>query len=344
MYHSFTVIQMRFRSTWFAAARLGSGRVSAGRPSPPGPLLLFRAVMLGATICVAPVVGRADDPDGDASRTFFSCRRRFASAAEFATDPATLDLYNGLTWIGGAAGISLGGSPTRRWSSVNGLDSGVRDALRLDHRSSRESADLASHLFLAVNTVVIPVVAIGVHHYETGDCVEDWDMATDAVESFGLTLLVTEALKLATGRERPFGDDCDANPPKDARCGSQDRYSSFVSGHVSLAAAAAGVGCAYSIRREVFGSTALAQATPCALGTAAAITTGILRVASDRHWGSDVLVGFGLGAMVGYFDTWGPFDLLRFETRDDGGRVSSRGMVLPEAGAGTIGARLTIAY
>ena len=88
----------------------------------------------------------------------------------------------------------------------------------------------------------------------------------------------------------------------------------------------------------------MAKATPCAVGVATALTAGVLRIVADRHWGSDVLVGFGLGAVVGYFDTWGPFDLLKFETRDARGDISMKGIVLPQATPGQFGARLMMVF
>lgn len=306
-------------------------------------LALGGLLMLGGLLASGPDPAWADS-DEAAGGHLFACRRGFDSFGALARSPATLDLANGLAFIGAGAGISLGGSPEERWLSENGFDSGVRNALRLDGRSSREATDRWSDVLLAMNVAVLPTIAIGVQQVRTGDCVESWDMATDAVESFGLTLFVTEAIKLATGRERPYGKECDVDPPRDANCGSRDRYRSFISGHASLAAAGAGLGCAYSIQRDAWGTSAAARATPCALGIAAAVATGFLRVSADRHWASDVLVSFGVGAAIGWFDTWGPFDLLRFETRDAGGDVALRGLVLPEAGPGRVGARLHVVF
>ena len=96
--------------------------------------------------------------------------------------------------------------------------------------------------------------------------------------------------------------------------------------------------------RQTWGESRMARVLPCALGAAAAITAGVLRVSSDRHWGTDVIVGWTVGASVGYFDTWGPFDLLRFRIESDHHAHGTRGLVLPYAGRGEIGARLSFVF
>lgn len=278
------------------------------------------------------------------SRPFFSCDNDYRDFADLAASEESMDLYHGLAFIGGAAGLSFGGSPTRRWSGTNDFDTGIREGLRLGSPSAREDADLLSDLGLGITTAVLPFASIA-RKFATGhDCVETWDMFTDAIESFGLAVFLSEAVKLASGRERPFFERCDEFPPRDAGCSSDDRNRSFFSGHASLAAAGAGLTCSYAIKRDAWGSSRTAHVTPCAVGIVAALATGTLRVVADRHWTSDVLAGFAIGAVVGYFDTWGPLDLLEFETRDVRGDVSARGIVLPQIRDGRIGFQLSMTF
>jgi len=272
------------------------------------------------------------------------CQRDFESGSALLRSEASFDLYHGLAWLGGAGGVTLLGDPDRRWSSRNAFDEAIRAGLRLGGRSQREAANLSSDVLLGVATAVLPSASIGRHFLATGDCVETWDMFTDAVESYGLTLFVTQSIKRAFGRERPYVRSCDNAPPRDANCGGQDRNRSFFSGHSSLAAAGAGLTCAYAIERRAWGSSASARAVPCVLGATTALATGALRITSDRHWGSDVLVGFGVGALIGYFDTWGPLDLLRFGTREAPGQGGFRGMILPMAAGDSLGARVAIVF
>ncbi len=257
---------------------------------------------------------------------------------------AALDAYHGLAFLAGGAAISLGAEPTGRWSGNNGFDDGWRGGLRGSSANAREAFDTAGDIGLALGIGVIPFATIGAQYFRTHDCLETLDMTTDWIESFGLTLFITQSVKQVSGRTRPYIEACDATPARDARCGADDRFQSFFSGHTSFAAAGAGLTCAFSLKREAWGSSASARYAPCVLGVTTAVATGLLRVAADRHWGTDVLVGLVVGGAVGYFDTWGPLDLLRFETRNSRGRVSSKGMILPSVADGRMGAQLVMVF
>jgi membrane-associated phospholipid phosphatase len=327
-----------------------SASISEKRPGTSGRASArLRAARLARALVLILGAGIAAQASAEAgatpgARPFFSCDRDYEGFSDLARSEESLDLYHGLAFLGGAGGISLGGSPTRRWSGTNGFDTGIRDELRLGSTSARQDASLASDLSLVFSAALLPMASIGMKFSRDHDCVETWDMFTDAVESFGLTLFITEAVKLGAGRERPYTEECDAFPPRDAHCGSEDRHRSFFSGHASLAAAGAGLSCSYAFRREAWGTSRTAKVAPCALGVVAAFATGALRVAADQHWTSDVLVGFAVGAVVGSFDTWGPLDLLKFTTRNSKGHVSSKGMILPHARAGRFGAQLVMVF
>jgi membrane-associated phospholipid phosphatase len=99
-------------------------------------------------------------------------------------------------------------------------------------------------------------------------------------EARTLTGLITEATKRLVGRERPTGP------------GEND---SFFSGHTSIAATAATLVCLQHVRLQLLGNSA-ADAAVCGAAAAAALSTGLLRVMSDRHYASDVIVGAAVGA------------------------------------------------
>jgi membrane-associated phospholipid phosphatase len=169
-------------------------------------------------------------------------------------------------------------------------------------------------------------------------------MATDAAEAFTLTLLLTTGTKRIAGRRRPYVKDCDGTPPGDASCSDSDRSQSFFSGHASMAATGAGLSCSYALKRKTWGESRAARFTPCALGIGAALTTSALRLVADKHWGSDVIVGLVVGATVGYFDTWGPFDLLRFEAESDDLGWNIKGIILPYADDREFGVRVGLTF
>ena len=257
---------------------------------------------------------------------------------------ASLDAYHGLAFFAGGAGLALGAESTGRVSGNNSFDDGWRDGFRGVSANAREALDTAGDVGLALGIGLLPLATIGAKYFRTHDCLETWDMTTDWIESFGLALFVTQSTKFAVGRSRPYAEECDGSPPRDARCGADDRFQSFFSGHASFAAAGAGLTCAFSLNREAWGPSKAARYLPCALGVTTAVATGLLRVAADRHWGTDVLVGLVVGGAIGYFDTWGPLDLLKFETRNSRGRVSAKGMILPSVKDGRMGAQLVMVF
>jgi membrane-associated phospholipid phosphatase len=108
------------------------------------------------------------------------------------------------------------------------------------------------------------------------------------------TFLVDNFLKGLTGRQRPFyadGEDHWSGPVGFVRrfdAGAAGGYVSFPSGHTATAFALATV-VAMQYRRETW--------VPV-LAYAVAGSVGLSRMALDRHWASDVLVGAVLGHVV----------------------------------------------
>jgi hypothetical protein len=291
-------------------------------------------------ILVTSTANAGSNADSETRERF--CARPFTMESFFRSE-ASEDLYNAALWVGGTAAIQFGTTPESRWTRENGFDDGIRDGLRGGSESTRDSADVASDVMLGVSAGLIPLLSIGKTLYGR-DCHAAFDMATDAAEAIGLTLLLTSSAKALGGRERPYVNECDGSPPGDASCSDPDRKQSFFSGHASMAATGAGLSCSYAIKRQTWGEGRVARFTPCALGIGAAITTGALRIVADKHWGSDVLVGLVVGAAVGYFDTWGPFDLLRFEAESQSLGWNVRGIALPYAVDGEFGVRMALTF
>jgi len=172
-----------------------------------------------------------------------------------------------------------------------------------------------------------PLVGVGKRWIE-GDCDEAFDLAAQAAEAMALTSFITESVKVIAGRRRP----------------NREGRDSFFSGHASSAAAGAGLVCGQSIQRKTWGEGMFQRAVPCAFGIGVAIATGVLRVSADKHWASDVLAGWAVGSLVGYFDVPGPFDLLRFHLRGRDGVAGAEGVALPYLAAGELGVRLSLRF
>lgn len=73
----------------------------------------------------------------------------------------------------------------------------------------------------------------------------------------------------------------------------------FWSGHTTIVAASAGLVCANHQYIPLWGSSA-ADAGACGLASTAALVTAVSRLAADRHYASDVIVGLGIGFGFGY--------------------------------------------
>jgi hypothetical protein len=283
----------------------------------------------------------SDEAEPGEKRGF--CRTPLSSETLFRSR-SSQNLYNGMLYIAGAGAVEFGTDPKTRWTGKNSFDNEIRSAFRGGSSTTRDDAATVSDVMLGLSAGAMPLLSIGKTLSER-DCVEAYDMAAEAFEAVSLTLLVTESTKAISGRTRPFVQACDGTPPSDASCNDSDRKQSFFSGHAALAATGAGLTCSYAIKRKTWGDSRTGQVLPCLLGGTAAIATGALRIVADKHWGTDVLVGLSIGATVGWFDTWGPFDLLRFEVDTDhaaGGKMN--GIILPYAANGEIGARLGLSF
>ena len=115
---------------------------------------------------------------------------------------------------------------------------------------------------------------------------EDLAIVTEATLA---AMLLTDLIKLGSARRRP-----DAHLGLDAGRDRSKRNESFVSGHTSAAAAlAASASTVAYLRGYPFRAGVLIG------GSVLALTVGVLRVISVRHWSSDVLAGWLLGATVG---------------------------------------------
>jgi len=105
---------------------------------------------------------------------------------------------------------------------------------------------------------------------------------------------VTQLTKLLLGRERPF---VHALPPEQKPLTPlpSDNNLSFFSGHTSEAFALAAASGTVATMRGYRWAPLVWIA-----GGAVAATTSYLRIAADKHWITDVVVGIVVGAGVGF--------------------------------------------
>lgn len=176
------------------------------------------------------------------------------------------------------------------WCEDNGLDRGARNALRWnDTRTAAHVSDVMGFV-IAPATSAVTLAAAAAND--------------DASKKTGVDLLLTletatlagalnEVAKFAFGRERPF---VHALPPgeKPKTPHPSDNDLSFYSGHTaSTFALAAGGGTIATLRGYRLAPLVWSS------GAVIAATTGYLRIAADKHWLSDVLVGAAIGSGLG---------------------------------------------
>jgi membrane-associated phospholipid phosphatase len=175
--------------------------------------------------------------------------------------------------------------------TLNALDKGSRDALRW---SNPLAANLMSDV---LGWGVSPVVAIG-----GGALVAGLDGRLDEAPANLLILLeasfasaaLSQLMKFAVARERPFVHYLPAAEKK-RTAKPADNNVSFYSAHANFAFAAAVSSGTIAYIRGYRGAPWLLGG-----GLAIATTIGYLRVAADRHYMTDVLVGAAMGSLAGF--------------------------------------------
>jgi membrane-associated phospholipid phosphatase len=174
--------------------------------------------------------------------------------------------------------------------NLNGFDSSVRRALRW---RSKGTAGTLSDVF---SFVLAPSVGAGIgalvawHDDRLRELPEDILLVAEAAV---IAMNTTQLAKFTVGRERPYAHFRTAA----ARASEQSDADnlSFYSGHSTLAfSLATAAGTVASMRRH-----SLAPVMWIA-GLTFASTGAYLRVAADKHYATDVLVGSLVGASIGF--------------------------------------------
>jgi membrane-associated phospholipid phosphatase len=188
------------------------------------------------------------------------------------------------------------------------FDDAIRSALRGRTASTQQTAaDLSDNLYrygvLVPYVVDVYLVALGIH--ENADVA--LQMLLINLQSLGVTGVVTLAAEHGVGRARPYTQDCGANGqvldgsgrPLINHCGGGGDFQSFYSGHAAATATMAGLTCVHHQHLPLYGG-GFADLVPCLVMIGASAATGIGRLVADEHWPSDVLMGWGIGALSGY--------------------------------------------
>lgn len=177
-----------------------------------------------------------------------------------------------------------------RWCAPTRFDVSARDAIVFPTRL-RASASNASHVLSlgvvplgAFGALLVPAVREGKEAYAAEDA---WIM----LNAFVLTTGVTDGTKKLAARQRPawrYGEQ--------RATGSSDLEAnlSFFSGDTAWAFSFAASGSTLAFLRGNPAAPWIATG-----GGALAAGTGVLRMAADMHWATDVMVGAGVGTALG---------------------------------------------
>ena len=213
-----------------------------------------------------------------------------SAAADPATD-RTREIH-GLALAGGGVvylGVELGlkhhlVADACRICEPPAFDEAASRALRWD------DTKLADHVSTAIGYAGAPLYAIGlVAASSSGSWRRRTDDAIPVLEAGVAIGLLHHAVKFTLGRQRPFVHHAAPGRPAD-----DDDNASLFSGHTGLAFAVATAGGVvahergYRVEPFVWGG-----------GFAIAAATGYLRIAADKHWTTDVLIGAVVGVGVG---------------------------------------------
>lgn len=184
-----------------------------------------------------------------------------------------------------------------RWEGGILFDDAARSGLRLSSESARQRAlrwgDLPYYAAPVIPLLIDPLVAAWLVHGDTKAALNLGAVGLEAFSYAGLASFISTRISV---RERPDTSECRRRQPQD---GCELDTEAFFSGHTTIAAASAGIVCANHRVMPLWGSRA-ADLGACALATTGAVATGVSRLMSDRHYATDVIVGFGFGFGFGY--------------------------------------------
>ncbi|HEY6081546.1 MAG TPA: phosphatase PAP2 family protein [Polyangiaceae bacterium] len=210
-------------------------------------------------------------------------------------------MWEGVATVAAGAGtltLMLIEPPTDAlWTGGILFDDAIRRAVRLDNEQSHAKVasigDIPYFAAPLLPLIVDPLLAWAVH----GDGKAALNMELMGLEAFSYAGFMSFVSTRTSRRERPDSRQCREDHPESG-CPPTDTEA-FWSGHTSIVAASAGLVCANHVYMPLWGHP-IADAGACVLATSGAILTGVTRLMADRHYTTDVLVGFGMGFGFGY--------------------------------------------
>jgi len=221
--------------------------------------------------------------------------------------------------------------PKHNWDTGVFFDDEVRDALRMRSKRSRDNAaavsDYIYYALAAYPMLVDTALVTDLAHGKQDVAMQMFAMNFESYAFSGALALSLERI----GRVRPLAAECDKDPNYSEKCSSEaEKNASFLSGHTAIAFTSAGLMCAHHQHLPLYGGGA-PDLLACLGGVAAASTSAVLRVSSDNHYASDVI----LGSMIGFFGGYALPSLLHYGFTS--GNKSPSASVLPTFRSNALG-------
>jgi membrane-associated phospholipid phosphatase len=216
-----------------------------------------------------------------------------AQVRELRWDPPVdlaVTLVGGALWLASVA-LQPEIAPSRcSWCLAGGMDGSVRNALLWRNPGVADDiSNVGAFVLVPAATFGLDAAAAVHDHASRGFSVD----ALLVLEATVLALDANQITKLLVARERPY---VHARSPdqKLPRLPTDDDNVSFFSGHTTETfALAAATGTVATMRGYRWAPV------PWIVGGSLAAGTGYLRIAADRHWLTDVLVGVLVGVGIG---------------------------------------------
>jgi membrane-associated phospholipid phosphatase len=191
-------------------------------------------------------------------------------------------------YVGSQAAMGEIAPKACHWCESNGFDDAARKALRW------ENLRAADGLSNVGGFVLMPLVGVSSSLLGASQTGRFSDFGVDMLvitQAMSISMVLNQGVKLAFARQRPF---VHANEDDPSRSPNPEDNVSFYSGHTTFAfSLATATGTVASMRRYrhapwIWG---------CGLAMASAV--GYLRIAADKHYLTDVLVGAVAGSAGG---------------------------------------------
>jgi membrane-associated phospholipid phosphatase len=174
-----------------------------------------------------------------------------------------------------------------RWCVPGTIDGNIANSVTW---SNPHAADTVSNFM----QFAVPVGVMGfglIQAYRFDDPAAGWSSVLLITQATSLAMLVNTVVKYSVGRARPYV--WQGNP--DLYSSATDANVSFFGGHTTFVFAVVVSGSTLFFMQDMPGAPWV-----LGVGLAAAAFTGYLRMAADKHYLTDVLVGAGVGSLIGW--------------------------------------------